>query len=69
MTAQEIALLPRGTAFVLQGCEIYNPIISRTNEIAHILVTSTHGVVWNIAEFGGYRLPNETEIRKFEATE
>ena len=64
MTASEIAMLPRGTAFVTSfGGTIYSPriLLEETGEI-------------RIGEYGidditGYRLPGETEIRKFEVEE
>jgi len=64
MAAFEIAMLPRGTAFVTSfGGTIYSPriLLEETGEI-------------RIGEYGidditGYRLPGETEIRKFEVDE
>lgn len=63
MTADEIAMLPRGTAFVTAfGCTIYSPriLLEENGEI-------------RIGEYGiddvKYRLPGETEIRKFEVEE
>lgn len=61
MTAQEIAMLPRGTAFVNgDGDEVYNTSV----------VGYSDGSVWfefdEAMTFKGYILPNKTELRKFE---
>ena len=60
MTAQEVAMLPRGTAFVhITGNTYYNPTVSAYNWGLEI--------DWcNINEFSGYILPNETELREFK---
>jgi len=64
MTAQEIAMLPRGTAFIHNNkLAWYNPvIIGEESAPAYI-----DGI--NVNRFKGYRLPNETEISKFEVEE
>jgi len=62
MSAQEIAMLPRGTDFVrANGDKVYNPSID---------TCVNQGVVLNddliVNNMQGYILPNETELRKFE---
>jgi len=62
MTAQEIAMLPRGTAFVrAAGDKVWNPYIN---------ISPSEGVLLNddiiVNNMKGYILPNETEIREFK---
>jgi len=64
MTAQEIAMLPRGTAFVhWNGWKMYNPVI----------IDCTDGTMCigneDSLQFKGYILPNETKIRPFTTEE
>jgi len=61
MTAQEIAMLPRGTGFSYDfGLFIYNPVVMEDMSIITIDKN-------DVSDFNGYILPNETELRKFEA--
>ena len=62
MTAHEIAMLPRGTAFIRKDteCDFYNPSIHE--RYCEIVFTGVCG----IEDCLGYRLPGTTDIRKFE---
>jgi len=64
MTAQEIAMLPRGTAFIGDnGMKFYSPRTSEcTSGVARI-----HGV--DVELWEGYTLPGETGLRKFEVVD
>jgi hypothetical protein len=64
MTAQEIAMLPRGTAFVHgNNWRMYNPVI----------IDCTDGTMCigneDSLQFNGYILPTETEVRPFTTEE
>ncbi|MCP4393212.1 MAG: hypothetical protein GY804_02940 [Alphaproteobacteria bacterium] len=70
MTAQEIAMLPRGTAFVYKDTEsqkkavVYNPFVSygaRVLEVGNMTLINSS----SLADFDGYQLPNEEEVRAF----
>ena len=65
MTAEEIACLPRGTAFVRPGVDsVYNPVINWHAD-GTMAIQGCH-----LNSFKGYRLTGETTIRPFtvEAT-
>jgi hypothetical protein len=63
MTAKEIAMLPRGTAFIFSsGDRIYNPL-------SQALTDGIHIGEYSIRAFSGYLLPtdpDDMEPRKFE---
>ena len=68
MTVEEIAMLPRGTAFVHKACAawkeycVYSPVIKDYADIIQI-----EGV--GIADYVGHRLPGSTEILPFTKEE
>lgn len=64
MTAHEIAMLPRGTAFVgNDASEVFCPAI------VMLSVDAIEIGGYMISEYCGYRLPNETEILPFTTEE
>lgn len=63
MTADEIAMLPRGTAFIgNDAAEMFcATITAHAEDYGAITIDG-----YMISEYAGYRLPGETEIRNFE---
>ena len=61
MTAYEIAMLPRGTAFVRVNHSTYNPRIYCLPSTGEMQIDGS-----DLSNYSGYILPTETELRKFE---